>query len=192
MRKSKLVLLTAAGVVVIVLVAPLIAMIAGASGRPAEDAQTVILLGFKLEENDAPAPMMQARCRAAADYLLAHPRAICVATGGKTGSGARSEAEVMRDLLVGMGVDGERVLLEPRAANTGENLALSAALLRQHGVTGPVVIVTNGFHQYRAGYFARKNGLEPTPLCCESEAGTTFLYGCREMLAVYKAWALQK
>ena len=188
MRKRKIAILTVAGVAVLALGAPLIAMIAGASGRPAEDAGAVILLGFRLEEGGRPAPILLDRCRTAADYLLAHPRAICVATGG----GEPSEAEVMRGVLIDLGVEEERVLLEPRAANTGENLALSAALLREHGVSGSVVIVTNGFHQYRAGYFARKNGLEPTPLCCESEAGTTFLYGCREMLAVYKAWAFQK
>ena len=150
----------------------------------------MIVLGFKLEEDGQPADVLKARCEAAADYLLAHPGVPCVATGGKTGDAPLSEAEVIRDLLVAKGVEAERILLEPDATNTSENLALSAAILKEKGLGSRVVIVTDGFHQYRAAYFARRNGLDPSPLCCETAPMTAFFYTCREMLAVYKAWFL--
>ena len=192
MKKGKVVLLTAVGVLVITVGAPLVAILIGGSGKPAEAPDAVIVLGFQLDEGGKPADVLAARCEAAADYLLAHPDVVCVATGGKTADAPFSEAEVIRDLLVARGVEAERILLEPDAANTGENMAFSAALLKERGIGGRVVIVTDGFHQYRAAYFARKNGLEPSPLCCETAPATAFTYTCREMLAVYKAWVLGK
>lgn len=190
-RKRLAALIAAVGLILALIAAPLVAMATGASGAPVDEPDSVIVLGHTIEGRE-PSAMLLARCEAAADYLLAHPDAIVIASGGVTKGAKVSEAEVIRDTLVERGVDADRVLLEDRSTNTSENLALSATLLADRGLGGRVVIVTDGFHQYRAAYFARKNGLTPSPLCCETAPLAAVGYTCREMLAIYKAWLLGK
>ena len=189
MKKSKIVVASALGALMIATGAPLVAIAAGANGAPAAAPDAVIVLGNKIE-GDRPSAMLLARCEAAAEYLLAHPDVIVVASGGVTEGADVSEAAVIRDTLVKKGIDTDRILLEDRSTNTGENLAFSSALLKEQGLGNRVVIVTDGFHQYRAAYFARKNGLDPSPLVCETAPLSAVGYTCREMLAVYKAWLL--
>jgi uncharacterized SAM-binding protein YcdF (DUF218 family) len=47
---------------------------------------------------------------------------------------ARPEAEVFADVAAGMGVPRERMLLEPRSTNTGENVRFMRELLGERGV----------------------------------------------------------
>ena len=46
----------------------------------------------------------------------------------------RSEAEIFADVAVGMGVPRERILVEARSTNTGENVDLSRRLLADEGL----------------------------------------------------------
>ena len=49
-----------------------------------------------------------------------------------------------------MGIAPERILLEDQSASTEENLAFSAALLREKGLSTDVAIASDNFHQRRA------------------------------------------
>jgi uncharacterized SAM-binding protein YcdF (DUF218 family) len=51
-----------------------------------------------------------------------------------SGSWTRSEAEVFADVAAGMGVPRERMLLETRSTNTGENVDFSRRLLAGRGL----------------------------------------------------------
>ena len=46
----------------------------------------------------------------------------------------RSEAEIFADVAVGMGVPRERILIEGRSTNTGENVDFSRQLLAEKGL----------------------------------------------------------
>jgi uncharacterized SAM-binding protein YcdF (DUF218 family) len=46
----------------------------------------------------------------------------------------RSEAEIFADVAVGLGVPRERILVESRSTNTGENVDLTRALLAEKGL----------------------------------------------------------
>ncbi len=62
----------------------------------------------------------------------------------------RSEAEVFADAAVAKGVPRERILLEPRAVNTAENLRFTRALLRDRGILPrSVVLAVKPFMQRR-------------------------------------------
>jgi uncharacterized SAM-binding protein YcdF (DUF218 family) len=50
-------------------------------------------------------------------------------TGGPTLDDPRSEAKVLRDGMVAFGVPRDRILLEDRATNTGENVSLSLPII---------------------------------------------------------------
>ena len=51
-----------------------------------------------------------------------------------SGTWTRSEAEVFADVAVGRGVPRERILLETRSTNTGENVDFSRQLLAEQGL----------------------------------------------------------
>ncbi len=46
----------------------------------------------------------------------------------------RSEAEVFADIAVGLGVPRDRILVEARSTNTGENVDFSRQLLAERGI----------------------------------------------------------
>ena len=50
------------------------------------------------------------------------------------GMWSRPEAEVFADVAAGLGVPRERILMESRATNTGENVDFSRALLAENGI----------------------------------------------------------
>ena len=55
--------------------------------------------------------------------------------GGLTsGMWTRSEAEIFADVAAGLGVPRDRILIEARSTNTGENVDFSRQLLAEHGL----------------------------------------------------------
>jgi uncharacterized SAM-binding protein YcdF (DUF218 family) len=52
-----------------------------------------------------------------------------------SGMWSRPEAEVFADVAVGLGVPRERILVETRSTNTGENVDFSRQLLADRGIT---------------------------------------------------------
>lgn len=61
-----------------------------------------------------------------------------------------SEASSIRDLLIRLGVAQQDILLEERSRTTRENFLFTDALLKQHGLHGPVALVTSATHIPRA------------------------------------------
>ena len=132
-------------------------MAMAAADRPADGQDcTVVVLGCQVFPDGHPSLMLRGRINAAYDYLTAHPDALCVASGGQNGSEPISEAQCIRDTLVSMGIAPERILLEDQSASTEENLAFSAALLREKGLSTDVAIASDNFHQLRAAVWAQR------------------------------------
>jgi len=90
-----------------------------------------------------------------------YPSARIVYSGGSSSLLGRpsSEAEEGRSLLVALGVDPQRVTLEPRSRNTDENARFTAAIVHpQAGQTWQ--IVTSAYHMPRAMGLFRKAGFD--------------------------------
>jgi uncharacterized SAM-binding protein YcdF (DUF218 family) len=85
-----------------------------------------------------------------------------IASGGipNPSSQTKPESEVMRDELVRLGVPSDRILLESGSRNTAEQTTNIAALLREKGLTGPVVLVTTPAHSRRVLMLAGKEGID--------------------------------
>lgn len=159
-----------------------------AADAPAEEEDvTVLVLGCQVI-GDQPSVMLRARIQSAYEYLSAHPDAKCVATGGKGSNEHISEGECIRRVLVEMGIDAERIYVEDRSVNTAENMAFSAAIIRENGLSTTVAVASDNFHQLRASLFARRNGLETRSLGCESAWYLSGGYWAREVLALYAAF----
>lgn len=130
-----------------------------------EDADYVILLGGGISKDGVLPKSVMTRVEKAAEYLNAHPKAICVVTGGTLDWLPYAEAPEIRRQLVLTGVEEQRVLVEDQALDTIQNLQLSCKLLsetlavpQREVLESRVVIVTSRFHLRRAERLARRMG----------------------------------
>ena len=96
--------------------------------------------------------------------LYAAGKAPTVITSGTTWYRRRGQtgAEVMRELLVPLGVPADVVLAEGESRNTRQNALFTARLAAKHDIKR-VLLVTRAMHMNRALGAFRKAGLEATP-----------------------------
>lgn len=87
---------------------------------------------------------------------------LLVLSGGTAHAGEVPEAQVMRQVLLELGVPGRAMVLEPASVTTTENAAFSARLLRQHGIHS-VLLVTSALHMRRARALFEREGIRVTP-----------------------------
>ena len=120
---------------------------------PAAPAETIIVLGMALERGRPNRDLLH-RVDAAARCAKACPAAAVIATGGN-GEGGRTEAEVMRELLIKRGVGPGRIMVEDQSVDTPENFRNVARMIDP---ARPVILITSGYHMLRASGIARHTG----------------------------------
>ena len=144
---------------------------------------TVVVLGCRAYDGK-PSVMLQGRIDAAYEYLAAHPGSYCVCSGGLDElNEPLTQGEVICRELAAMGIAEERLLVDSKSENTKENLAFSAALIKENGLSPQVAIASDNFHQFRAAGYAQQSGLTPFALGCRSPWFLAPGYYCREMMA---------
>lgn len=149
--------------------------------------QTVVVLGCKVKE-DQPTKMLAYRLNKAYDILRKYPNMKCVVTGGQGEDERYPESQVMKQYLVDKGIDEDRILEENQSKSTQENLKFTKQIIEQHQLSKEIVIVTDFFHQYRANYYAHKEGFISQGASCYTNPYLVYSYWFREILAVAKAW----
>ena len=85
----------------------------------------------------------------------------------------------------------ENILKEEKSESTQQNFEFSRALLEQAGIRAdePIAYVTNRFHIYRSGIFARKAGFtNARAIPASISFGTIAPSYLREVLAVCHVW----
>lgn len=137
-----------------------------AQGSP--DLDYIIVLGAQVYDN-GPSEVLRYRLDAAYDYLEENPGTVCIVSGGKGANEPRPEGAVMRQYLVGRGIDADRIVEEDESRNTAENIANSKAIiLEREGLPADtaatpedvtVGIVTTNFHVFRGRALARHAGI---------------------------------
>lgn len=132
---------------------------AGGTADPQSD--YLIVLGAGVN-GTTPSRSLKERLDAAYGYLLAHPEAIAIVSGGQGAGEEISEAACMFDYLTAAGIDPERVWMEGQASTTLENLQFSLDLIEERTGARPdtAAIVSSEYHLHRAGMFAGWLGLE--------------------------------
>lgn len=158
-------------------------MVSGMSEKPHAEDATVIVLGCKVN-GSVPSLHLYKRIEAAGKYLKANPKANCIASGGKGDGEKLSEAQVIRDYLVEMGIEPERIRMEDQSVNTEQNLRNSQKLIRSLGWNQEVVLVTDGYHQFRANSIAAGLGMRSSPVSAEHTWHTFPANYSRELLAI--------
>lgn len=159
-------------------------MISTANNAPAQPT-TVVVLGCHVKGTE-PSLMLARRLDAAYEYLVANPDVKCVVTGGQGTGEDITEADAMKLYLIGKGIDSERILKEEKSTNTLENLSFAKEILEENDLSGDIIIVTDGFHQYRASLIAEKLGLDSYSISCGTRPELVPTYWVREWFALAK------
>ena len=132
-----------------------------------EKADYVILLGGGIDKNGVLPKTVMFRVKSAAEYLNANPSAICVVTGGTLNWLPYAEAPEIKNQLVNLGIDKDRILVEDQALDTIQNLRYSSKILAEYKnlsvneiLNSEVIIVTSRFHLRRSERLARRMGFK--------------------------------
>lgn len=147
--------------------------------------ETVIVLGCKVR-GTTPSAMLTRRLEAALAYLNEHEDVMCITTGGQGAGEDIPEGEAMKTWLVAHGIAESRILVDNTSADTHENIQNAAAILKEQGLGNEVVIITDGFHQYRASLMAKDAGLYATAYSARTNPLYVPTYWVREWMALFE------
>lgn len=132
----------------------------------ASDTKYVIILGGGIDKNGQLPQTVRNRIELAADYLLENKNAIAVATGG-TLYHLPPEAPAMKNYLISLGIEADRILIDDKALDTIQNFQNSCQVLSDHEnlpksaiLESKILVVTSFFHLARAQRLARRMGFK--------------------------------
>ncbi len=131
---------------------------------PDADKDFIIILGCWFRKDGSLPPLLKGRVDKALSFWHSQKEATgreaCfVPSGGQGPDESMPEAEAMRRYLLAEGVPPERVSVEPKAANTYENMAFSRAMIEEIQPGGSAVFATTNYHVFRSGVWAAQAGL---------------------------------
>lgn len=119
----------------------------------------VIVLGAGLIGDRVP-PLLASRLRRGRQvYDAARGRGadtLLVTSGGQGPDESVAEGVAMARWLQEEGVPSEHLVIEDQSRTTEQNLLFSTRLLAEQNVTGPVAVVTNNYHAFRAATLLRR------------------------------------
>ena len=150
----------------------------------------LIVLGAAVY-GDRPSLTLVRRMEGALQYLEAYPDSVAIVSGGMGKGETVTEAQAMHDWLLEHGIPEDRILMEPKATSTEENLAFSFDLIRARGEDpdGNVAIVSSAYHLYRAKSMARLQGVEAAGVAAPWGYPMVMLnYFIREAFGVTHLW----
>ena len=154
----------------------------------------IIVLGAGLNK-DRVSITLAARLDTAVSYYRKHPGVPIVASGGQGPNETVAEAAAMAEYLAARGVPADKIIREPLSSNTEENFAFSKAILTGVFQNHPyrVMYVTNSFHIFRAGLYARKASLTAEALAAPTLPRYLIPnYYSREYFALIKYWLFRR
>ncbi len=154
--------------------------------RSPEKPDILVVLGCKVV-GERPSRMLRRRLNAAYEYMQEHKNVRCIVSGGQGRDEKIPEAEAMKRYLVSKGIDEERIIKEDKSTSTDENIENSLEIIDALGLERHITIVTDGFHQYRAGLIAKSHGVkEVHGISSHTEPRFLFTYWIREWLGLTK------
>lgn len=154
-----------------------------ANQKAGKNRDYLIVLGAQIKGTRVTRTLKK-RLDTAVIYLKDNPNTTVITSGGQGNGEDLTEAEAMKRYMISQGVDAKRILKEDKSTNTQENITFSKKLLKDHA---SVVIVTNGFHIFRAISIAKKQGLQKVQgLSAPSDSILFINYYVREVFGVIK------
>ena len=168
----------------LVCVAALFGCMKGYASQEIRSAPDVILVfGAEMRE-DGPSPMLARRCDRAFELSREYPDAEIIVSGWQGPGDASNEAEGMKDYLLILGLDAGRIIVEPEASDTLENIIFSMPYIGDK----TAAMVSDDFHLFRIGILSRVLGVKAVPVSCSQSTVRGLRFWFREELAI--AWSL--
>lgn len=162
-------------------------MTVSANRKPEQQPAAIIVLGCKVNGTQ-PSLMLKERLEAACAYLQEHPDVLVVVSGGQGPNEGISEAACMAQYLIEHGIDERRIYQEDQSTSTSENLRFSKTMLVENGISGDIMLGTDAFHQYRAQYLAKQEGLTCYAVSAQTPCYLVPTYWVREWFGIVHAW----
>ena len=139
-------------------------------GNASGEKDYLLILGYRLE-NDEATPALKMRCAKAAEYLTEHKNTVAIVCGGITGKNqTKSEAQVMKELLVANGIEEERIILEDKSKTTAENFYNAKKIMGRTEST-KIALISSERHLLRASVLAKKCGIDAETVAAPSPSG---------------------
>lgn len=114
-------------------------------------------------------------------------KAKIIVSGGQGSDEKISEAEAMRNYLVEQSIPETSILLEDQSTTTMENIRFSKKIMDGLKEKYRCIFVTNDYHVFRTGTYARKAGLKADGVGCK----TAFYYWPNAFIREYIAVIIQ-
>jgi uncharacterized SAM-binding protein YcdF (DUF218 family) len=121
--------------------------------------ELIVILGASTP-NAQPSPTLVERLKLGHKLALVSPEAMIVVSGGVDFRQTVSEAQVMKDYLLRLGLAESRIVMEDESTSTYENLLFTARKLQtlNVGQQARMMLVTSDFHTLRSELIAARVG----------------------------------
>jgi uncharacterized SAM-binding protein YcdF (DUF218 family) len=151
----------------------------------------IVVLGAA-QFDGRPSPVLRARLETALEAWNKGLAQVIIVTGGNQPGDRFTEAEASQIFLVDNGVPIDAILLEQLSGSTEENFDGAAAIMEAEGLNS-ALIVSDGFHLFRAKYIADSHGIQAFGLPAigspiDRWSVNEFFYVLREAAAVVDFW----
>lgn len=153
------------------------------SKNPPEKGSTVVVLGCQVRGTQ-PSHTLKMRLDAAYSYLTENPDVKAVLSGGKGDHEDISEAQCMYNYLTEKGIDAKRLFLEDKSTTTQENIRFSEEIIRQNGLDPRLAVVTDWYHEFRAGIICKRQGVTYGAVSADTPPYLTAHLVTREIFAI--------
>lgn len=153
----------------------------------------LVILGGGLKDDQIPLTVRN-RLDKGLEFIEKYPDIKVIVTGGQGRGQTITEAEAMERYLMENNISADRIIKEERATSTMENFKYSKAILEK--LTGrsdyKVMVVTNGFHLFRAKVLAERNGFEPYGMPARTNPYLLANHCIREYFAIIKSYLFDR
>ena len=151
----------------------------------------IVVLGAA-QYDGRPSPVLRARLETALDAWNRGLADVIIVTGGNQPGDRFTEAQSGQMFLIDNGVPADAILMEEISHSTEENLDGVALIMEAEGLTS-ALIVSDGFHLFRAKYIADSHGIDAYGLPAANSpisrwSVNEFFYVLREAAAVVDFW----
>ncbi len=130
--------------------------------KPEYDMDYIIILGCGIAPDGTPRPLLRDRIERAVafceeQYAATGKRARYVVSGGQGANEPISEAQSMKNYLLGKGIPESQIILEDRSTDTLENMKFSKEKVMSFGdASARVAFSTSKYHVFRSGIWANR------------------------------------
>ena len=136
----------------------------------ARPADVIVILGSRVYPGGQPGPSLTRRTQHAVALYRQGLAPAIICSGGQAGPETSTEAAAACGLATTLGVPSSALLLEDQARSTEENALDTAAIMAKHDLH-TVVVVSDGYHLYRANLLFWRAGVVPYPSPAQATTG---------------------